>query len=222
METMGERRARRQARHRLQAVTGTSVVLVVVALILASCGVSQSTAGAPPATAHWSIDACPLEVKRIAARLAATATTTTTTRPAVNPDYGPPPENTGTGRRIVYCNSCQVVWLIDATNYVEFKYQVSGRRGTPRPGEYHVFRKLDMGRSKAHPELRLPWFVGFAWGTTTDIGFHGIPLRPDDSQIQDDSQLGQPLSSGCIRETQFWAKVLYDWTPEGTLVVVTA
>ncbi|MEP6624680.1 MAG: L,D-transpeptidase, partial [Acidimicrobiia bacterium] len=101
-------------------------------------------------------------------------------------------------------------------------YQVSGRRGVPRPGEYHVFRKLEMGHSKAHPSLSLPWFVGFTWGSTTDIGFHGIPTNPDGSQIEDDSQLGQPLSSGCVRESQINAKVLYDWAPVDTLVVVTA
>ena len=85
-----------------------------------------------------------------------------------------------------------------------------------------MFRKLDMGHSKSHPELRLPWFVGFAWGATTDIGFHGIPLRPDGSQIESDDQLGIPLSAGCVRESQFTAHVLYNWTPEKTLVVVTA
>lgn len=222
METMQDRRARREARRRLQAAIATSVASVVVALLLASCSGRAATAAPAPPGARWSGDTQPLVLQRAAARLAETATTTTTTRPAVNPNYGPAPENSGVGRRIVYCNSCQTVWLIDETNYVEFKYLVSGRRGIPNPGEYHVFRKLEMGRSKAHPDLRLPWFVGFTWGRTTDIGFHGIPLNPDNSQIEDDSQLGQPLSSGCVRESQFWAKVLYDWTPEGTLVVVTA
>ena len=158
---------------------------------------------------------------RFSYRIPPTPTTTTTTRPAVNPDTGPPPADTGDGRRIVYCNSCQQVWLVDATNYVEATFRVSGRRGTPRPGTYHVFRKLEMGRSKSHPDLRLPYFVGFAWGSTTDIGFHGIPLRPDGSQIESDAQLGQPLSSGCVRESQLMAKVVYEWTPEGTTVVVT-
>ena len=84
-----------------------------------------------------------------------------------------------------------------------------------------MFRKLEEGRSKAHPDLRLPYFVGFAWGSTTDIGFHGIPLRADGSPIESDAQLGQPLSSGCVRENQWAAKLLYDWAPEGTTVVVT-
>ena len=110
METLGERRARRQQRHRLQAVTGTSIALVVVALILASCGGSESARAATAHSPnHWSLHARPLALERTAARLAETVTTTTTTRTAVSPEYGPPPENSGAGRRIVYCNSCQTV-----------------------------------------------------------------------------------------------------------------
>ncbi len=214
-----DRRTRREQRRRLQWVSGTCVSAIAVVLVLASCGTGS--------TAVASSRVRPLVVRRAAVRrpirpIRPVITTTTTTRPAVNPDTGPPPPNTGLGRRIVYCNSCQTVWLVEADDYVTASYKVSGRRGTPRPGEYHVFRKLEMGRSKAHPDLRLPWFVGFAWGSTTDIGFHGIPLESDDRPIEADSQLGTPLSSGCVRESQFMAKVLFDWTPVDTLVVVTS
>ncbi len=221
METRSQRRARRERRHRIAGVTGVCAVAVGLALVLASCSTDRATPGATgprPLRVHTVRAAHP--VSRPAA--APTTTTTTTTRPAVNPDTGAPPPGTGTGRRIVYCNSCQKVWLVDETDYVVALFSVSGRRGTPRPGTYHVFRKLEMGRSKAHPDLRLPYFVGFAWGATTDIGFHGIPLRPDNSPIQSDAQLGQPLSSGCVRESQLMARVVFEWTPVGTTVVVTA
>ncbi|MEO6469297.1 MAG: L,D-transpeptidase [Acidimicrobiia bacterium] len=216
------RRTRREQRRRLQWVSGTCVSAIAVVLVLASCGTGSTADRASTAPA-----APPLAVRRTAFRTVIrpaqpVITTTTTTRPAVNPDTGPPPPNTGLGRRVIYCNSCQTVWLVEADDYVTASYRVSGRRGTPRPGEYHVFRKLEMGHSKAHPDLRLPWFVGFTWGATTDIGFHGIPLEPDDEPIQSDDRLGTPLSSGCVRESQFMAKVLFDWTPVDTLVVVTA
>lgn len=200
-------------------------------LVLASCGTgAASNSNANPGVAPATAPVRPLTIRRVAVRhtvravrtLRPVVTTTTTTRPAINPDTGPPPPGSGLGRRIIYCNSCQMVWLVEADEYVTARYQVSGRRGTPRPGEYRVFRKLDMGRSKARPDLRLPWFVGFTWGSTTDIGFHGIPLEPDDRPIQSDAQLGTPRSAGCIRESQFMAKVLYDWAPMDTLVVVTA
>jgi hypothetical protein len=216
METRSQRRTRPEHHHRIVAVTGACALALGIALVLAACGRTDATADTV------------LRVRTVRERhttsnrvVRPTTTTTSTTRPAVNPDTGPPPANTGTGKRIVYCNFCQRVWLVDETDYVVAAYSVSGRRGTPRPGVYHVFRKLEMGRSKAHPELRLPYFVGFAWGSTTDIGFHGIPLRPDGSQIESDAQLGQPLSSGCVRESQMMARALYEWTPEGTPVVVT-
>jgi hypothetical protein len=211
MDTSTDRRTRRERRRRIQAVGGTCAVVLAVALVFASC--ASTTRAAAPRPRR-------LAMQRVAV-VQTLPTTTTTTRPAVNPLTGPPPTASGTGRRIVYCNSCQTVWVVEADDYVTAMYKVSGHPGMPSPGEYHVFRKLEMGRSKAHPNLRLPWFVGFAWGSTTDIGFHGIPLHPDGSQIEDDSQLGQALSSGCVRENQSYAHFLYNWAPEGTLVVVT-
>lgn len=148
--------------------------------------------------------------------------TTTTTRPAVNPAFPPVPVGSGAGRRVVYCNSCQRVWLMEDDTYASASYLVSGRRYTPGPGTYSVFRKLVNGSAKSDPSLRLPWFVGFAYGRTTDIGFHGIPLRPSGAPIQSDAQLGQALSAGCVRQNQLAAKFLYDWAPMGTAVVVTA
>ena len=220
MDTYLDRRTRRRARRRSVTAVGVTCVLgIALSILAASCATVTSArdARAPgPVVDRWR--AIPARMTRAAP---AVPTTTTTTRPAVNPETGPPPANTGLGRRIIYCNSCQTVWIVESDEFVTAKYKVSGHTGMPNPGEYHVFRKLDMGRSKSHPDLRLPWFVGFAWGNTTDIGFHGIPLRPDGSQIEDDSQLGVPLSSGCVRENQVIAKFLYDWAAEGTLVVVT-
>ena len=216
METRTRRRTRRERRQRIVTVSGACALALGVALILASCGRTED-----PVATTTQVRTLRSKPVRFSYRIPPTPITTTTTRPAVNPDTGAPPANSGVGRRIVYCNSCQRVWLVDETNYVVAMFSVSGRRGTPQPGTYHVFRKLEMGRSKAHSYLRLPNFVGFAWGATTDIGFHGIPLEPDGSQIEADAQLGQPLSSGCVRESQLMAKVVYDWTPVGTTVVVT-
>jgi hypothetical protein len=241
MDTGCVRTTRAERQRHLAIVTFVSIAAVVLTLVLAACGVAggttESAAGdqaarlrraphthsdgpahAPgPSRAQRLREQHALDVERL--RTAA-AYTTTTTRPAVSPQFGPPPPNSGAGRRLVYCNSCQTAWIIDETGYVIWKFPVSGRRGIPRAGTYHVFRKLEMGRSLHHPDLRLPYFVGFAWGTTTDIGFHGIPLRPDNSQIEADSQLGQPLSSGCVRVSQVMAEAIYDFAEVGTTVVV--
>jgi lipoprotein-anchoring transpeptidase ErfK/SrfK len=127
------------------------------------------------------------------------------------------PSNSGDGRRVVYCNSCQRVWLVEEDDYVFWSYPVSGRRSYPRPGTYKVIRKVHPGMSH---ELRLPYFVGFTYGTTTDVGFHGIPVRPNGSQIQSDSQLGTYRSAGCVRQSQPAARLLWDFAPMGTTVVV--
>lgn len=234
MDTGSARGARGPQHRNLAVVTLVSITAVVLTLVLAACGVtagpgdaSEQAAGhGAPKSADGPRTHRPSAQERAQVRAArdrdliatVAAYTTTTTRPAVSP-FGPPPD-ANVGKRLVYCNSCQTAWMIDETNYVVWSFKVSGRRGTPRAGVYHVFRKLEMGRSKSHPDLRLPYFVGFAWGSTTDIGFHGIPLRPDNSQIEADSQLGQPLSSGCVRVSQPMAKAIYTFADIGTPVVV--
>ncbi len=234
MDTASAPGARGQQHRRIAVVTLVSTAAVVLTLVLAACGFTTGAAEAsgpagdrrPVRTSDGPRRHRPTAAEREAARrvrdrdLIATvaAFTTTTTRPAVSP-FGPPPD-ANVGKRIVYCNSCQTAWLVDETNYVVWSFKVSGHRGMPAAGTYHVFRKLEMGRSKHNPSLRLPYFTGFAWGSTTDIGFHGIPLRPDNSQIEADSQLGQPLSSGCVRVAQPVAKTVYDFAPIGTTVVV--
>jgi hypothetical protein len=133
------------------------------------------------------------------------------------PALPPAPPNSGTGRRIVYSNSQQRVWLVEDSNGVSHSWLVSGRRGMPAPGTYHVYSKAVSSTSGT---LTLPYTVRFAWGTTLPIAFHGIPLRPDGTPIQTDAELGQYRSHGCVRMAQAAAHTLYDWAPIGTTVVV--
>ncbi|MBM3673746.1 MAG: hypothetical protein FJW88_02155 [Actinobacteria bacterium] len=128
-----------------------------------------------------------------------------------------PPSGSGSGRRIVYCNSCQAVWHVE-DNGDWYTFPVSGRAGVPPPGAYRVIRRINPGGSG---NLRLPYFVGFAYGRTTDIGLHGIPLRPDGSPIQSDAELGQYRSRGCVRESQSDAIRTWNFGSLGTPVVVT-
>lgn len=128
-----------------------------------------------------------------------------------------PPWNSGFGRRIVYCNSCQRAWHV-SDNGDWYTFLVSGKVGVPSPGSYRVVRRINPGGSG---NLRLPYFVGFAFGTTTDIGFHGIPLRSDGSPIQSDAELGQFRSHGCVRENQADAVRTWDFGTLGTPVIVT-
>ncbi len=127
------------------------------------------------------------------------------------------PADSGSGRRIVYRKPTQQVWLIEANGAVIDAFHSSGRLNIPRPGTYEVFRKINPGSSGS---LRLPYFVGFAYGSSTDIGFHGIPLHPSGRPIQRDDQLGTPLSHGCVRLAQDKALEIWNWADYGTTVVV--
>ena len=130
------------------------------------------------------------------------------------------PPNSGSGRRIVYSNSAQRVWLVEADNTYAHTFLVSGRRGVPAPSTYHVFSKSVM--SSAHNgALRLPYMTRFAVsGSGLAIGFHGIPLRaqrhPDPRRL---GARGVP-QRGCVRMNQNDIKVLWNWAPIGTTVVV--
>jgi lipoprotein-anchoring transpeptidase ErfK/SrfK len=129
------------------------------------------------------------------------------------------PPNSGTGRRIVYSNAQQRIWLVEANGLVSHTFLVSGRHGLPAVGVHHVFMKVPTSPSG---NLTLPWTLKFAWSTSGNpIDIHGIPLRPDGSPIEADSQLGTPLSHGCLRMKQSEAKFVWDWASVGTTVVVT-
>lgn len=129
---------------------------------------------------------------------------------------GPPvPANSGAGRRIVYSNSAQRVWLVEADETVTKTYLVSGRRGLPGFGTYQVFSK---SRHTTSGSARMEFMVRFARGRKLAIGFHTIPYsgsRP----LQSEAELGFPRSHGCVRQAPADAIYLYMWAPVGTTVV---
>ena len=138
---------------------------------------------------------------------------------AMTPSGPPLPANSGSGRRIVYSNAQQRVWLVEANEQVSHSFLVSGRHGLPNVGTYHVWSKVTSSMSGS---VRLPWTLRFAWGSSgAPIDIHGIPLRSDGSPIEDDSLLGTPQSHGCIRMMQSQALFVWNWSTLGTTVVVT-
>jgi hypothetical protein len=133
---------------------------------------------------------------------------------------GPPlPANSGSGRRIVYSNAQQRIWLVEANGIVSHSFLVSGRHGLPGVGTYHVWSKVTGSYSGS---LLLPWTLKFAYSSSgTPIDIHGIPLRSDGSPIEEDGLLGTPLSHGCLRMKQSEAALVWNWSSLGTTVVVT-
>jgi hypothetical protein len=133
----------------------------------------------------------------------------------------PVPDNSGEGRRIVYSNTRQRVWLVDDDGTLVATHLVSGRRAVPRPGSYRVFSKSELA-SAGHHGITMQYMVRFTHGTNTGapIGFHEIPVYRSGAPLQRLDQLGQFRSAGCVRQSPEDALFLYNWADLGTRVVV--
>ncbi len=129
------------------------------------------------------------------------------------------PADSGEGKRVVYSNSLQRVWLIAEDGFVLDSYLVSGRKGDPRPGTYQVYSKSKLAYS--HHGITMRYMVRFAWGKVLSIGFHEIPKYAGGRPMQTEDQLGTFQSAGCVRQQTEDARRLYHWADIGTTVVVT-
>lgn len=138
-----------------------------------------------------------------------------TTPPA--PPRPQAPAGSGAGKRIVYCVTCQQVWLTESDNTVSRTYRVSGRAGVPRRGTYSVFSKSTTAFSG---RVTMAYMVRFARGRTLAIGFHAIPRDRRGQPIQSESELGSYRSKGCVRQSDADAGALWNFAPVGTPVVV--
>ncbi len=132
---------------------------------------------------------------------------------------GPPlPANSGSGRRIVYSNAQQRIWLVEANGQVSHSFLVSGRHGLPAVGTYHVYAKFVL---EPDGSLFLPWTLKFdPLPSGGVVNIHGIPLNQQMQPIEPDFLLGTPESHGCLRLSQVNAEFVYNWAPLGTTVVV--
>jgi hypothetical protein len=134
-------------------------------------------------------------------------------------DQPPVPDDSGEGRRIVYDNSEQRVWLVESDGTVADTYLVSGRQGVPAPGGYEIFSKSETAFA-GHDDITMTHMVRFAHGHTLDIGFHAIPNDGNGRPIQSEEELGEYRSAGCVRQSPGHAAALYQWADIGTQVIV--
>lgn len=129
------------------------------------------------------------------------------------------PGRSGKGRRVVFSETAQRVWLVGANGEVRRTYLVSGSiYDNLHPGTYHVYSRSERAWG-IDDSGSMQWFVRFTQGPNAAIGFHSIPElhgRP----VQTKEQLGTPLSHGCIRQRLIDAKALWNFAPVGTTVVV--
>jgi lipoprotein-anchoring transpeptidase ErfK/SrfK len=149
---------------------------------------------------------------------------TTTSDEGSDPDVKAPPvpSASGHGKRVVFDQSDQRVWLINDDGTVARTYLVSGsRHDNLGPGTYEVYSRSRDAVSFDGRET-MGYMVRFTQGKNAPIGFHDIPRRHNGSLVETRDQLGTPLSAGCIRQWQPDAKALWDFAPVGTAVVVVA
>jgi lipoprotein-anchoring transpeptidase ErfK/SrfK len=131
------------------------------------------------------------------------------------------PDQSGHGRRVVFSEGQQRVWLVGADDGVRHTHLVSGSiYDNLDPGTYEVYSRSEQAWG-IDDSGSMKYFVRFAQGDNAAIGFHDIPID-DGERVQTVAELGTPLSHGCIRQRRADAKRLWDFAPLGTKVVVTA
>ena len=153
-----------------------------------------------------------------------TSTSTSTTTPlateTVLVEAAPVPIKSGSGRRIVYANRQQRVWVINADNEVIRTFPVSGMLGQPGKGTFSVFSKSPTSYSPEFAGVTFRFMTRFAIGRNGgNIGFHEIPTR-NNKPMQTVDELGTFKGSGCLRSSTQDALFIYQWATLGTKVVV--
>ena len=143
----------------------------------------------------------------------------TTVNPGLSTDI---PADSGNGLRVIYAKRAQRVWLINADNTVLRTYRVSGRMDQPNPATYHVWSRSAFTCASHNNQTCMRFMVRFAHGPEGDnIGFHEIP-KNNGVPLESDSQLGTPLSHGCVRQSTADAQAMWAFAGVGTTVVVVA
>ncbi len=133
------------------------------------------------------------------------------------------PAASGAGRRIVFSEHLQRVWLVGShDDTVQKTYLVSGSvTDNLQPGSYSVYSRSRWATGIDDSGV-MQYFVRFTQGPTgAAIGFHSIPTK-NGVPLQTTAQLGTPQSHGCIRQWKPDAVALWQFAPVGTKVVVVA
>jgi putative cell wall-binding protein len=132
-----------------------------------------------------------------------------------------PYPDVGEGKRIIYSNSQQRIWLIDENGGLVDTYLVSGRKGIPYVGTYEVYSK-SVNAWAPYDGITMKHMVRFVrpgtWGNTWAYGFHSIPRYADGRPMQTEAQLGTHRSGGCVRQADHKAAALFEWAAFGTPV----
>ena len=223
---------RREVRPRYGRIAALSTALTVtIVAALAGMGVFTSgtaSAGAAPGTAsHPSSAATEGDATDTLPARPLTSTGVTTDESATRGGAAGSadtavPADSGTGRRVVFSQDLQQVWLVNAKDAVKRTYPVSGSvTDNLQPGTYSVYSRSRWAVGVDDSGV-MQYFVRFTKGPTgAAIGFHSIPTQ-NGVPLQTAAELGTPQSHGCIRQRTPDAIALWNYAPVGTKVVVVA
>jgi peptidoglycan hydrolase-like protein with peptidoglycan-binding domain len=133
----------------------------------------------------------------------------------------PLPENSGSGRRVVYERAGQRVWAVDDDGSIIRSWLVSGSQyANEMPGTHTVYSRSDVSTAW-NGKAWLPKMIRYQQTRIGHIGFHAIPLKvSDNSPYQTEAELGTRLSGGCQRQANADADFLWEFAQVGTTVVV--
>ncbi len=137
-------------------------------------------------------------------------------------DAPPLPDNSGSGRRVVYDRAGQRVWAVRDDGVIIRSWLVSGSTySNELPGSHEVYSRSDMSTAW-NGKAWLPQMIRWLKTERGAIGFHAIPLHVEDnSPYQGSDELGTRLSGGCQRQHNLDAAFMWEFATLGTPVIVT-
>ncbi|MGJ9411078.1 L,D-transpeptidase [Aeromicrobium sp. CF4.19] len=215
---MGHHRAARRSvvhRGRLGALVGA----VALTLVIGVSGIVTQLSSGPASADDLVADA--VEPALLAAALPEVEPPAEPEEPAADADPALPADS-GEGRRVVFSEGDQRVWLVADDGAVERTYLVSGsKHDNLDPGTYDVTSRSRHATAFDYSGT-MEFFVQFTTGRTAPIGFHSVPKDNAGDLEQTKEQLGTALSAGCVRQWRDDAVALWTFADIGTTVVVTA
>jgi lipoprotein-anchoring transpeptidase ErfK/SrfK len=136
-------------------------------------------------------------------------------------DAPPLPENSGTGRRVVYERISQRVWAVAEDGEIIRSWLVAGSQyNNEMPGTHYIYSRSEQSTAWNGRAI-LPLMIRWLQTDIGHIGFHGIPIHVSDgSPYMTEADLGQRLSGGCQRQSNRDAQFMWAFADVGTKVVV--
>jgi lipoprotein-anchoring transpeptidase ErfK/SrfK len=137
-------------------------------------------------------------------------------------DAPPLPDNSGSGRRVVYDRAGQRTWAVSDDGEIVRSWLVAGSKySNEQPGTHSVYSRSEMSTAW-NGQAWLPNMIRYQKTDIGHIGFHGIPLHvADNSPYMTTDELGTRLSGGCQRQHNLDAQFMWGFATVGTTVVVT-